>query len=604
MVNGPGPTDLRPRLILRFGITGHRPPRLDTAHYEAIRTECSRIFAAAKEQVHEIHSQNTAVFSAEEPLIELVTPLAAGADTIGSEAAVANGIPLAVVLPMNEDEYKTGFTKGEWTAAQCLLQGAQSNLRLDAPGISQDEAFEIVGQLVIAQSDILIAIWDGDEARGRGGTPAVIAEAVAEHMPVIHIRPSGAQPPQLIWSGVEDVVPDRPSLGGTGRTDAMNALSSLIEALVSPPQAGLEAKGLAAFLNEHRSVRSRGFSWPLLLVAAGVKRLANTRFRGPTTEECSANMEPLLAATKGRGKFGAFMSGPFLRRFAIADADADRFALRFRSSFIRNFVLAALAVFLALFGLLWPAGKTFLIAAELAVIFTIIVNTHQANQRGWHQAWLDHRHLAERLRLLVLPAMLGKLSLRDAEDGTRMPGWISWYSRASAREMGLAEGTCDRKYMERVREAAIELLDEQIQYHRRTHRAMKAADHRLHLIGDGLFALTIIACLVWLGLKAVSGNPGSIAGVGITEMVTFATALLPALAASLYGIRMQGDFAVTADRSDAFDRRLGQLKIAIEREPLGYTRLSQRLHRLGEIMLSDVQQWKSSYQTRPLSLPG
>ena len=599
-----GSNELRPRLVLRFGITGHRPPRLDKENYEAIRIQCSRIFAAAKEQMQEIHRKNLDVFSPEEPLIELVTPLAAGADTIGSEAAVANNIPLAAALPMNEEQYKTGYSIDEWKLAQTLLSAAQSTLRLDDADIAHDEAFEIVGKLVVAQSDILIAIWDGNEARGRGGTTTVVADAVADNMPVIHIYPSGENASQLIWSGVEEDAPDRLSLDETGRIDALSAMPALIEALAAPPQADAELKRLRMFLTETRSAQARGFSWPLLLVAAGVKRVSNTRFRGVTTEECAANMEPLLAATMGRGKFGEFMSGPFLQRFAIADSDADRFALRFRSSFIRNFSLSALAVFLALFGLLWPAGKTFLISAELAVILTIIVNTHQANQRGWHQSWLDQRHLAERLRLLVLPAMLGQLSLRDVEDGTRMPGWISWYSRASARQMGLVEGTCDRNYMERVRQAAIELLDEQIRYHRRTHTAMKAADHRLHLISDALFGLTIFACLGWLGLKVIRGYPGSIAGVGVTELVTFVTAILPAIAASLYGIRMQGDFAVTADRSDAFERRLVQLKIAIEREPLSYLRLSQRLHRLSEIMLSDVQQWRSSYQTRPLSLPG
>lgn len=154
-----------------------------------------------------------------------------------------------------------------------------------------------------------------------------------------------------------------------------------------------------------------------------------------------------------------------------------------------------------------------------------------------------------------------------------------------------------------MRAAAIQLLDEQTEYHPHTCSSMKAADHRLHMYGDVLFGFTILACLIWLGLKSTQGS-AVIAGFELTNLITFATALFPALAASLYGIRMQGDFAATAERSDVFAKRLYQLKVAIEREPLSYTSLSRRLHRLGEIMLSDVQQWRSSYQTRPLSLPG
>ena len=41
---------------------------------------------------------------------------------------------------------------------------------------------------------------------------------------------------------------------------------------------------------------------------------------------------------------------------------------------------------------------------------------------------------------------------------------------------------------------------------------------------------------------------GSVGTVGMTEIVTFLTAVLPALGASIYGIRMQGDFAGVAFR--------------------------------------------------------
>ncbi len=598
-----GDDRLKPRLVLRFGISGHRPPRLAEEQFEAIYAECQRLFTLARDELAKIHARHSEVFSAADPLLELVTPLAAGADTIASEAARAAGVPLAAAFPMPGEHYRSGFSDKQWARAEDLFESAETRFVLDSGQMADDHAFELIGRLVVAQSDILIAVWDGDDAHGRGGTTQILAEAVAEHMPVIHIDASGQEPSMLLWSGVEEIVPDRPSLGGVGRTEAIAALPALISALTAPPITGDEARGLRRFLSEKPSVRHRAFSWPLLLVGAGTRTLASVRFRGPTTQECSETMEPLIAPVKEHGSFGKFLSGPFLYRFARADADGNSYALRFRSSFVRNFALSALAVLLALSGLLWPEGKIFLISAELAVIFAIIVNTHRANRKGLHRAWLDHRHLAERLRLLALPAMLGQLSLRDVEDGTRQPGWISWYSRASARELGLIEGRCDRAYLESLRASAIKLLDDQTEYHRHTRVSMKAADHRLHLYGDALFGLTIITCAIWLALKLWQGS-AVIAGLELTNAVTFATALFPALAASLYGIRMQGDFAATAERSDMFAKRLHQLKLAIEREPLSYTRLSQRLHRLGEIMLSDVQQWRSSYQTRPLSLPG
>ncbi len=104
--------------------------------------------------------------------------------------------------------------------------------------------------------------------------------------------------------------------------------------------------------------------------------------------------------------------------------------------------------------------------------------------------------------------------------------------------------------------------------------------------------------------RALRGLPDHVGPVGTTQLVTFVTALFPALAAALYGIRMQGDFAAAGERSSVIARQLEQLRTAIERDPLHYERLVERSRRLGEIMLAEVQQWRLHYETRPLSLPG
>ena len=97
---------------------------------------------------------------------------------------------------------------------------------------------------------------------------------------------------------------------------------------------------------------------------------------------------------------------------------------------------------------------------------------------------------------------------------------------------------------------------------------------------------------------------GSVGTVGMTEIVTFLTAVLPALGASIYGIRMQGDFAGVAFRSQVTVSRLERLKRAMQDEPLDYARLSARLRNLADIMLRDASNWRTTYQARPLALPG
>lgn len=593
----------RPRLVLRFGITGHRPPRLAHEHHETVRSQCAEIFAIARQALERVAQQNPEIFSPVPPVAKLVSSMAEGADVLAAEAALASGVSLAACLPFPAETYARDFDGPAWARARSLIDRADAVQALsEFPG-GDETAYELAGRLVLSQSDILIAVWDGEAARGRGGTTQVIAEAVALHQPVIHIDASGKAPPELLWSGLHEVVPDHPSIDGVERTDARIAIPHLVHALCAPPE-GADESRLKEFVHPHPVRHKRNFAWPVLMALTGAKPWRRIGFSAPQSDDSAAQLRTHTAPFEKKGRFGADLNYQILRRFGRADAEAGYFALRFRSSFVANFALSGLAVLLALSGLLFPEAKKLLISGELVVILLIIANTHGANRSNLHQHWLDLRHLAERLRLLAMSGTLGQLSLRAVEDGTTDPGWVSWHARASARELGLVEAEFDEPYLETVRGAMIALIDEQVAYHSGNADAMHHANHRLHRTGDFLFIGTIFACLVYLGLALFVGKPGHIGPFGITELVTFATALFPALAAALYGIRMQGDFAATSERSAVIARQLNQLKSAIERDPLSYERLVERSRRLGEIMLAEITQWRLHYETRPMSLPG
>ncbi|MXO94940.1 hypothetical protein GRI34_00725 [Erythrobacter aquimaris] len=595
--------DLKPRLTLRIGITGHRPPRLPRERNEAVRHGCEDIFARAKTALQDIYERNRDVFSDDAPVVRLVSAMATGADTVAAEAALTQGLPLSACLPFRKDDYARDFEPSEWAQTQALIEAAESTVELVDHQSGDPGAYEAVGRLVLAQSDILIAVWDGDAARGRGGTTEVVAQAVASHMPVIHVWPDEVHPPQLLWSGLHDEIPDRPSIDGVERVELAKALPQLLEALCAPPE-GEDAKCLQTFYAPAPRRKQFTMAWPLLLLACGTKSLAKTRFKMPSVAEARKYFMPMVEPFAGLGALGRRLNDEVADRFARADMAASYFALRFRSSFVTNFTLAALAVLLALSGLFWPAGKSFLIAAELLVIALIILNTRSARRSDFHTMWIDRRHLAERLRLLAMSSTLGRLELRDVEDGTTHPGWVTWYARATARELDMPPGQLDRNYLARVRETAIRLIRDQIAYHDGNAHLMEHTNHRLHQAGDWLFVGTILFCALYLSTPIFSDKMGYISGVSLAAVTTFATAFFPALAAALYGIRMQGDFAATAERSTALARRLRKLEASFERDDLGYTRLVDRIRRLSDIMLSDVHQWQQQYETRPITLPG
>ena len=82
----------------------------------------------------------------------------------------------------------------------------------DAEGVRwpDSRSYEAVGRLLLDQSDIIIALWDGRSSRGRGGTAQVISEALQRGIPVVSISWEQAsewelhEPPWRLLQSTED----------------------------------------------------------------------------------------------------------------------------------------------------------------------------------------------------------------------------------------------------------------------------------------------------------------------------------------------------------------------------------------------------------------
>jgi len=55
-----------------------------------------------------------------------------------------------------------------------LLAKASTVFQIEGSRAREDESYERVGRMVVEQSDVLIAIWDGEPAAGRGGTTQIV----------------------------------------------------------------------------------------------------------------------------------------------------------------------------------------------------------------------------------------------------------------------------------------------------------------------------------------------------------------------------------------------------------------------------------------------
>ncbi|WP_017583150.1 hypothetical protein [Nocardiopsis valliformis] len=116
--------------------------------------------------------------------------LADGADAVFAEAVVTAGAPLEAIIPAAG--YREALPAEHHPVYDHLLE--QAVLVHELPHReSAPRAHMAAGRLLVEQCDHLVAVWDGEPARGPGGTADVVAYARALDRPVTVLWPEGAK---------------------------------------------------------------------------------------------------------------------------------------------------------------------------------------------------------------------------------------------------------------------------------------------------------------------------------------------------------------------------------------------------------------------------
>lgn len=117
---------------------------------------------------------------------QALTCLAVGTDQLFAEEALAIGIALTAVIPF--DGYERCFQGAGLQSYRNLLACSTRTVLMERRGTDQ-EAFFAAGIRVADDSDLLIAVWDGEPAVGLGGTADVVAHAITSGRQVVHLDP-------------------------------------------------------------------------------------------------------------------------------------------------------------------------------------------------------------------------------------------------------------------------------------------------------------------------------------------------------------------------------------------------------------------------------
>jgi hypothetical protein len=112
--------------------------------------------------------------------------IARGGDQLFVRQARAIGLSWHAILPLSHAEFATDFTPDEWSAVEETLATAD-HLKVITENGDRKDAYLDCGIETVNGSDVLIAVWDGDSARGKGGTAEIVEYAKTTGKPVMII---------------------------------------------------------------------------------------------------------------------------------------------------------------------------------------------------------------------------------------------------------------------------------------------------------------------------------------------------------------------------------------------------------------------------------
>jgi hypothetical protein len=604
----------KPTPMLCVGVTGHRPEKLTEDAIKRLRPQLEAVLKTLLKEMRRVTALSADCFGGPARL-RVLSAAAEGADRIFARVGLESGSDLQLILPFERGNYALDFPDDASKRDYYELVGrASAVVELDGKRANAPQAYLAAGKLIVELCDVLVALWDGQQPAGVGGTADIVAQALAADRPVIWLN-TAEKHAVVVRQGdqADDASPD-----------AVKALAGRLAASFAPPSenAGSPSSGWLAKAfrtpSSHRAYqleRSRRWTGGGFFAAFRdlvVARPSWPRMRIPPFEP----VKDSVAFTKSLASRSPLFrdAAPALQRLNMHYVWADRlsvyYADLYRSGYTANYLLAACAVAFALLGIPLPEAESVGPSLELACIAVILAITLRGWGRRWHSRWIAYRQLAEQLRTFRFLTLLCTRPLvpdmpKHLAGGDKQTAWVGWLYAVILREIGLPTAKINPAYLAAARDwIAHGEVTEQAEYHRDSSHRLHTFDHYLHLGGVLLFAATAIACVAHLAVHHWSPER---LGLTVGPWLTFFSGALPALGGAFLAIRNQGEFAEVAKQSKRMSLGLDQIRstlMQLEGGAPSRERLADAAKQLAEIMLAETGYWHVVFLGKPLALPG
>jgi hypothetical protein len=569
------------RLVV--GVTGHRELPDEEAAARAVRLVLEQI----KDEFP--HAPKTTVF------FTVLSPLAEGADRlVAREILKLEGSQLEVVLPFDKDEYVKDF-RHPTEEFESLLQESKRVKQLGGKK-TEEHTYTPVGHYVVDHCDVLIALWDGQPAAGKGGTAEIVQYARDTKCPLFRIN---SQDP------------------------AQTAVFENREHL--PFQ-------IVEDLNEYNSEKIDDAKIRAGVVAEYDKLIFQAQNAEPGTQKLLEGYELELREVYEK----------VLPHFVRADLLAGKYQRKYYLAGILIYSLAAAAVGVAaiqIFESVWwgiPIAEVLLMVGVLVIIW-------RENKYRWHHKYIYYRSLAERFRTELFMSFgnveVGGLSAPRRRSHSSPGDWITaaftsiWSKLPQFHQPDAAEFDALKKFLSST------WIQGQIEYHDKKHEEHRSKNSLLINIGKALFVLTLVAALLHfvgnygnkyhatppLGEVAAHAEtaashdaaatsqaggahePGILASLfhtlhAIDNWLILLAVVAPAVGSALGAIRTHREYHRIATRHEETSRQLKDLNKRTL-NAIDFAALLPLMRETEEAMLRENEDWRAVVKSREIEMP-
>ena len=564
--------------LLRIGVTGHRNLTEDEALRTAVEQALELAISASGYVKGEGHT----------PLaLTAVSALAEGADRLIARQVLEEwkGSSLVCVLPVAEKDlavYRADFKSAGSTEdfeklrarAWRQIEPPPEHASAYASPEQRDAGYLWAGQEVARNSDVIIAIWDDQPFRGKGGTADLIRWLRA------HDAENGPED-DADEPALEEVWPLRiiVHVGGDGEpyAEVDNAPPYNAAAQAAQKRLREDLAGLHDFNHKHYQPAD----WQ---------------------QRADQVMDDLMPP--GYRQWPRLKG--ILEQVAPPLARADERAIAARRAFIWSsyalFGFTALATILAALQAIVLTGTWELTVGELALIIaSVIIVAAETLWKNNNKHWFAYRYLAERLRTACYLLAAGCLPNTDFDLGGTLeePTQNGWVQRAFTAV--LSEDKPAHKAAPEDPDTLNGLIRKywiagQLSYFERTSRKMMWRHHLVKGILYGALGATIIAAFLH-SLRMWSFHSGD------TQALIMCAIGLPAAAGALSNVRSLREFSRHAFR---YSRMAAIMRSYLKKfgEESSIEDLGQLAEKAGALLTAETRGWLIEVSGHNLEIDG